>query len=173
MSAFHDRSDARDSGPAGARSMTPEVDAAIERLIASMPLRRPSALFERRMSALLERPAVPAWHRLAPLAAALLLLGVGFIAGAWVSSIRLGGGSASGSADGGSTASLQLVHRDSSRLPAVWGEPRTLDLGRDGAVQTAPSIWIRTDRFHDPQRGVTIERTYPEAVTLVGAPAAD
>jgi len=173
MNAHDDRFREREP----ARSMIPEVDAAIERLVSSMPLRRPSAALDARVRALLERPSQPWWQRIVPLAAAaVLLLGIGFVAGAWISQVRLGVGNALGvgnSTSANSTGDLQLVLQDTSATPAAWGTSRTLDLGDDGAVQAAPSVWIRTDRFHDPERGVTIERSYPETWTLVGSPSAD
>ena len=79
----------------------------------------------------------------------------------------------SGIASGSASDGLELVLRDSSVRPAALATPRSVDLGDEGAVQTADSLWIRTDRFHDPRRGVTIERSYPETWTLVGKPATD
>lgn len=156
----------------------PAVDAAIERLVAAMPLRRPSAALDARIHAMLERPVQPWWMGLAPLAmAAALLLAIGFIAGSWVGQSRLGTidpfTSAPLRAAAPAAEPLDLVLRDSSVQPAALGTPQSLDLGEDGSVQTAPSLWIRTERFHDPRRGVTIERSFPERWTLVGSPSAD
>lgn len=159
----------------------PAVDAAIERLLASTPLRRPSAALDARIHALLEeRPQ--AWRRrMAPIAAAAgFALAVGFVAGNWSSQIRLnggslglGGGSLADTARPAASRDLNLVHQESSARPAAFAGTRTVDLGDDGTVQTAPSLWIRTDRFRDPARGVTIERSYPEAWMVVGRPSTD
>jgi len=161
------------------RNPMPTVDAAIERLIAAMPLRRPSTSLDARIDALLERRAQPWWLRVVPLAtAAGLLLAVGFVAGSWVGQARLSGGSYASEPRTTTTTArddgdVNLVLQDSSMRRAGLAAPRMIDLGDDGTVRAADSLWIRTDRYHDPQRGVTIERSYPEAWTLMGTPSAD
>jgi len=169
------------------RDVRPAVDAAIERLIAAIPLRRPSGMLDVRIGALIERHTHPWWKRAAPIAAAAgFALAIGFVAGSWMSQGRLTGGESRTQlpalpTDGGTAidardardAGLNMVLRDSSVRPAALAAPRSIDLGEEGALQAAESLWIRTDRFHDPRRGVTIERSYPETWTLVGAPAAD
>ena len=157
---MNDHTDATASDDRG-RDLRPVVDAAIERLVASMPLRRPSALLDARINALLEQREQPWWQRMAPIAAAAgFALAIGFVAGSWMSQARLNGGSMpSGIASGSASDGLELVLRDSSVRPAALATPRSVDLGDEGAVQTADSLWIRTDRFHDPRRGVTIERS--------------
>lgn len=158
------------------RNPMPTVDAAIERLIAAMPLRRPSMALDARIDALLERRAQPWWLRVVPLAtAAGLILAVGFVAGSWVGQTRLNGGSLTSAApvtppDHGD---VNLVLQDSSMRRAGLTAPRMIDLGDDGTIRAADSLWIRTDRYHDPKLGVTIERSYPETWTLMGTPSAD
>ncbi len=160
-------------GPEGhGRDVLPAVDAALERLIAAMPLRRPSPALDARVEALFARPEIPWWRRVAPIAAAAgFALAVGFIAGTWSSQLRLGRPGSDDGVPGHASSGLNLVHQESSARPAAFAAPRTMDLGDGGSVQTAPSVWIRTDRFRDPTRGVTIERSYPETWTLVGTPS--
>jgi len=164
------------NAPGEGRDLVPAVDAAIERLLAATPLRRPSASFDARMRVLLEQRPMSWWRRAAPLAAAAgFALAAGFVAGSWSSHLRTWGNGGGGreSSRPASTPNLNLVHQESLARPAAFGGTQTIDLGDDGAVQTAPSLWIRTDRFVDPQRGVTIERSYPETWTVVGRPSTD
>lgn len=159
------------------REVVPTVDAAIERMLASLPHRRASAMLDARIGALIERRAQPIWKRFMPMAvAASFTLAIGFVAGNWMSQARLNGDGRFSEAPtlySAPTDGTGLILQDSSVRPAALAAPRTVDLGDDGAVQAAESFWIRTDRFHDPNRGVTVERSYPESWTLVGVPAAD
>lgn len=162
------------SQPEAARAL-PTVDAAIERLIAATPLRRPSAALDSRIASLVAAPSRPWWMSALPLAAAAgFILAVGFVAGSWNAQVRLTGGGGTSTTAASGTPSSNFVLRDSSVRPVALARPTTIDLGDDGAVvQAIPSLWLRTDRYVDPETGVMIERTVPEMNTLVGPPAAD
>ncbi|MBX3354886.1 MAG: hypothetical protein KF724_04230 [Phycisphaeraceae bacterium] len=165
--------------PDEARGELAQVDLAIERLLSRMPLRRPSAMLDARIGAMIERRTTPWWWRALPLAAAAgFALAVGYVTGSWSTQARLQGalsgpGPLSVVDQHADDDGLSLVLRESSVRPAALAQPRSLDLGDAGSLQAADTLWIRTDRYFDPRRGVSVERSYPETWTLLGAPAAD
>ncbi|MFO0894369.1 MAG: hypothetical protein U0574_05360 [Phycisphaerales bacterium] len=172
-----DQTDPMDA-PNPANPLNP-ADRALERLLASMPLRAPSPALDLRIMATVQAARARRRWPLALAAAAALAAVAGFAGGLTVG--RSGswmprGGGASGSGDTtlvSGTPHLELTPVSSDVVPAGLDAPRTFEMGDMGPVRSAKATFVRTDTFRDPRRGVTIERRYPEERLVLGSPALD
>ena len=137
----------------------PSIDAEMERLVASLPLRAPSDRLDHRIAATAHFESRPRISRLRwpAAAAAVLFVGAGLAVG-W----SLRGASESAWIPAGTrwqTAGIAPVGS------------RTLPDGR--VVEPAGAVYIRTDRLYDPRTRATVEIHSIEPHIIVVRPSAD
>lgn len=137
----------------------PSVDTDVERVVAMLPLRTPSASLDARIAATAHFEARPRISRLRwpAAAAALLLLALGLALG-WIAR---------------SAAPVQWLPTGTD-----WATAGIADLGArplpDGRiVHPAGAVLIRRDRLQDPRTGATVEIQTIEPRILIIRPIAD
>jgi len=147
------------STPDPAPALLPAADLEIERLVAALPFRRPSAQLDARIAATASFESRAVIHRMRwpAAAAAIFLLGCGLAAG-W--------------------AARGLAPAGWMPIGTHWEAGGLRELGdgvlRSGqVVRQAEAQYVRIERFRDPRTGATFEIRTPEPRLIIGRPRAD
>lgn len=137
----------------------PVADLEIERLVAALPLRRPSDALDARIAATAHFESRPRVGRMRwpAAAAALFFVGAGLSMG-W--SLR-------------AAAVRDWVPMGTEWQTAGFADFGARELPSGEVVRSTGTVYVRTDRYRDPARGATIEVRSIEPRLVVGRPSAD